>query len=273
MPIDILYISLGEAKVYRDIQTNHKNYTKFQLAIFGAYKFWDEVEKNSRQRQKQGKRASGSKGKTAEIVGSMSGVNEKYAQYAHELLRIARDFFYETFFIKRYSLKKDEIRQLCVMKNDENLIKEIITEMKNIIASESNLAEPDLKKSVYERAKKIVDERHKPIHDNLIRKLTASVSEAEELKNNILVGITENNKSIPSTNLNTIDFACEEMNLASSTIESDATKTSSTNKALCVLTSTQPLSKRIQLHIKRYIETNSNYTVEIRQGHGKENIL
>ena len=43
--VDVVPIPFNEAKNYRDIQTNHKNYTKFQLAIFGAYNHWDELEK------------------------------------------------------------------------------------------------------------------------------------------------------------------------------------------------------------------------------------
>ena len=39
LPIKVIPIPLGKSKMYRDIQTNHKNYTKFQLAIFGAYTY------------------------------------------------------------------------------------------------------------------------------------------------------------------------------------------------------------------------------------------
>ena len=66
--LSVLEIPLDKAKFYRDIQTNHKNYTKFQLAIFGAYNCWDEVEKNSLLRQKQGKKASDKKVKLQKLL-------------------------------------------------------------------------------------------------------------------------------------------------------------------------------------------------------------
>jgi len=149
-PISVVVIPLDKAKSYRDIQTNHKNYTKFQLAIFGSYNYWDEVEKNSLLRQQQGKKASGKKGKTSEIVGDMSGVNEKYAQYAHELLEIDAEFFYNTFFIKRYSLKKNSIKELIsLFKTDKKRTLNIIEKMKELVENPESTNES---KDIYETA-------------------------------------------------------------------------------------------------------------------------
>lgn len=148
--LPVLKISLDKAKVYRGIQTNHKNYTKFQLAIFGAYNYWDEVEKDSLLRRQQGKKASGKKGKTSEIVGCMSGVNEKYAQYAHELLEIDAEFFYNTFFIKRYSLKKNSIKELIsLFKTDKKRTLNIIEKIKELVENPESTNES---KDIYETA-------------------------------------------------------------------------------------------------------------------------
>ena len=297
-PISVVVIPLDKAKSYRDIQTNYKNYTKFQLAIFGAYNYWDEVEKDSLLRQKQGKKASGKKGKTSEIVGDMSGVNEKYAQYAHELLEIDAEFFYNTFFIKRYSLKKAEIKGLiAISKNFPEHVKEIIAEMKKIIVNESDFASSNANKTIYERAKKVWENNKNVCDERLIRKLTASDTETEEIKNAFLARINENNNSIPSSDSNTISSTCEEkteenpsinmveecdsniidfndvtkkLNVANSTAESVETKIFSPNKPLCIITSSQPLPEFISSHLKQYIETNSNYTVEIQQKNDME---
>lgn len=294
----VLQIPFDEAKSHRDIQTNHKNYTKLQLAIFGAYNYWDEVEKRSQQRQNQGKKATGKKGKTAEIVGDMSGVNEKYAQYAHELLEIDAEFFYNTFFIKRYSLKKAEIKGLiAINKNFPEHVKEIIAEMKKIIVNESDFASSNANKTIYERAKKVWENNKNVCDERLIRKLTASDTETEDIKNTFLARINENNNSIPSSDSNTISSTCEEiteenldcnitdncasnvidfndvtkkLNAANCTAESVETKIFSPNKTLCIITISQPLPEFISSHLKQYIETNSNYTVEIQQKNNME---
>ena len=268
-PISVVVIPLGKAKSYRDIQTNHKNYTKFQLAIFGAYNYWDEVEKNSLLRQQQGKKASGKKGKTSEIVGDMSGVNEKYAQYAHELLEIDVEFFYNIFFIKRYSLKKAEIGELLAAKNDEKLIKEIIDEMKNI----ADKNKQPLHGSIYAKAKSIVAGKHKPAYERLIRKQTASDTEAEEIKNALFAKANESDSAI-FANSNIIEFneVTKKLNVANSTVESLETEIFSPNKTLCIITSSQPLPEFISSHLKQYIENNSNYIVEIQQIYDTEKI-
>ena len=284
-PLDVLEITL-------DIQTSHKNYTKIQLAIFGAYNYWDEVEKNSLLRQKQGKKVSGNKGKTAKIVGNMSGVNEKYAQYAHILLSISRNFFYKIFFISRLSIKKAEIEDLiAINSNYPEHAKEIVTEMKKIFVRESILAGSNAQKNIYERAKKTWENNTNAPAEKLIGKLTASKSETEEVKNVLFtkgtnIGTTistdsyEKPKENPSINMvnecdsNIIDFneVTKKLNVTSCTSESVETKTLSSNKTLCIITSSQPLPDFVSLHLKHYIETNSNYTVEIQQIYDTENI-
>ena len=57
--IRVIEIPFEKAKNYRDIQTNHKNYSKTQLAIYAVYHYWDDVKKVSKQRQKDGKKAIG----------------------------------------------------------------------------------------------------------------------------------------------------------------------------------------------------------------------
>lgn len=274
--LPVLEISLDKAKVYRDIQTNHKNYTKFQLAIFGAYNYWDEVEKDSLLRRQQGKKVTDKKGKTSEIVGRMSGVNEKYAQYAHELLEIDAKFFYETFFIKRYSLKKDEIKELLAAKNDEKLIKEIIDEMKNIAEENTQTSHA----SIYGQAKSIVDSNHKPAYERLIRKQTASDTEAEEIKNALFAKASESDDAIFATNTKLVNPTCEETTEKNSVLnivdenncsvlkenystKSDNAKVFLLKRKYCVVVTSQPLPEDIQARIKEIVEDNIAYEVKV----------
>lgn len=152
-PINIHTIPLEQAKNYRDIQTNHKNYSKIQLAVYAAYNYWDEVEQASLQRQQSGTTSDGQKGKTSKIVGDMGGVSEKYAEYAHKLLKIDREFFYEMFFIHRFSIKKDEIKRFIVINSETpDFAKKILDEMKSIFENEkNNIADTD-RKSIFTEA-------------------------------------------------------------------------------------------------------------------------
>lgn len=152
-PINIHEIPLEQAKNYRDIQTNHKNYSKIQLAVYAAYNYWDEVEQASLQRQQSGTTANEKKGKTSKIVGNMGSVSEKYAEYAHKLLEIDREFFYEIFFIHRFSVKKDEILRLIdINSNDSGFAKKIVHEMKSIFDGEKNNHTDTERKSIFTEA-------------------------------------------------------------------------------------------------------------------------
>ena len=114
-------------------------FDKIQLAIFGAYNYWDNVQKDSFSRQLQGKKASDTKGKTSQIIGQLCFTNEKYVHWAHQLLQIDAQFFYETFFVKRYILKKEEMKELIALsKTDPNQVKDLIQKMKNILLTDSN---------------------------------------------------------------------------------------------------------------------------------------
>ena len=80
----------------------------------------------------------------------MSGVNERYAQYAHELLKIDAQFFYETFFIKRYSLKKNSIEKLIsIFKTDKKRALNIFQTMKELVENPESTNES---KDIYETA-------------------------------------------------------------------------------------------------------------------------
>ena len=106
MEVKISIVDLAQAKNYRNVQTNHKNYSKIQLAIYAVYHYWDEVEKASLKRQQSGTTATTIKGKTSEIVGKMGGVGKSYVESSHKLLELDREFFYDLFVIQRYSIDK-----------------------------------------------------------------------------------------------------------------------------------------------------------------------
>ena len=86
MEVKISVVDLAQAKNYLYVQTNHKNYSKIQLAIYAVYHYWDEVEKASLGRQQSGTTATTTKGKTSEIVGKRGGVGKSYVESAHKLL-------------------------------------------------------------------------------------------------------------------------------------------------------------------------------------------
>ena len=206
----------------------------------------------------------------------MSGVNEKYAQYAHELLEIDSEFFYETFFIKRYSLKRAEIKELLTAKNDEKLIREIIDEMKNIAEKNTQT----LHCSIYGQAKSIVDGKHKPAYERLIRKQTASDTETEEIKNTLFAKASESDGANFATNTKLVNSTCEEtteensgLNIADEnnfdvakenySTKSDNAKVSLLKRKYCVVVTSQPLPEDIQARIKEIIEDNIAYEVKV----------
>ena len=100
--------------------------------------------------------------------------------------------------------------------------------------------------------KKIVDDNHKANRENSIRKVTASAAEAEEIQNTLLSMIKAGTQTENVTD------------------DNNDVKAVTTNKPLCVITISQPLSESVISHLKDYVETNSNYTVEIQQQLKKE---
>ena len=291
-PIAVLQIPLDKSKDYRNIQTNHKNYTKIQLAIFGAYNYWDEVEKNSLLRQKQGKKANYKKGKTSEIVGNISGVSEKYAEYAHILLSISRNFFYKIFFLSRLSMKKNEIKDLItIYKNNPEHAKEIVTEMKKIFVRESNLADSNAQKTIYERAKKTWENNKNTPAEKLIGKLTASESETEEVKNVLITKTTDIKAAtsidfckktkenfdldrIEKCDLDTNDSheVTKNFYTVNSGTKPDRAKVSLLKRQFCAIVISKPLPEDIQILVKEIIENNIAYEVGIKCISDEENI-
>ena len=150
---------MEEAENYRDIQTNHKNFDQFQLAIFATYHYWTEIANAGKQRQMSGKKAISQSGKTAKIVAKMGGTNEKYTYYAHKLLDIDKEFFYDTFFIKRYSLHIKEVKELLAISNNKTQLQELINDIKDVVSKNTAVSEHK-EKFIYSKAKIAFDNRN-----------------------------------------------------------------------------------------------------------------
>ena len=88
-----------------------------------------------------------------------------------------------------------------------------------------------------------------------IKKLTASYTESKEIETALLANSNANNSNV-------IEFdELKDLNTANSDTES---------KDICLITTSQSLSESILTHIKTYIESNSNYSVEIQQVENEE---
>ena len=153
MEVKISVVDLAQAKNYRNVQTNHKNYSKIQLAIYAVYHYWEEVEKASLERQQSGAIATTAKGKTSEIVGKRGGVGKSYVESAHKLLELDKEFFYNLFVIQRYSIKKTELDELLNINSKQpETYNKIIGEIKRICEeNKSQLADTE-KVSIYNQA-------------------------------------------------------------------------------------------------------------------------
>ena len=179
--------------------------------------------------------------------------------------------------IQRYSLENDEIKDLLAVKNNEKRIKEIIDEMKTIVKKNNQT----LHSSIYGQAKIIVDGRHKPAYEHLIRKQTASDTEAEEIKNVFFAKASESNNAIFSTNTKLVNSTCEETTEENSLLnivdesnfgvlnenystKSDNAKVSLLKRKYCVVIASQPLPSDIQFRIKEIIEDNIAYEVKVK---------
>jgi len=183
MEIKISVVDLVQAKNYRNVQTNHKNYSKIQLAIYAVYHYWDEVEKASLERQQSGTIATTAKGKTSEIVGKRGGVGKSYVESAHKLLELDREFFYNLFVIQRYSIRKTELDELlCINSNQTKTYNEIIGEIKRICGENKNQLVDTEKLSIYNQAYAAVvcpsdKSKYKNIDINEITKINADESD------------------------------------------------------------------------------------------------
>ena len=186
-PIDVRQVSLDEAKSLRENQTHNKQFTKLQCAIFVVKNLWDiELEKSKKCRFKDHKDEF--KGlPTIERIAKRCSVGRTYINYAHQLLKMDSDFFYEFNFTYRCKFTKDEFRELIRLnKNQPKVAADIINKMKEIFYKEKDKSifiRNNI--SIYSKAKSKINKNNKSIQNKIVNSNCGSQKNIDQMQQEI----------------------------------------------------------------------------------------
>ena len=162
-PINIIQIPYSTVNTYFQTQFNfnyNNQYSKLQLAIFMSYHYWNDIKNESHKRQLLGRKTT-KIGKTAQIIGKLIGVNEKYINLAHKLLLLNPDVIYYTFYIQRYNILRTEILDVLSMNNPNVLI--------NKIQILNKYPSSNIEYSIIKHAKFLLEKENNNNNDNTIK--------------------------------------------------------------------------------------------------------
>ena len=187
LPIDVRIVSSDEAKTIRELQTHHKNFNQLQRAVFAVKNLWNIESKKSKKCRFKDHKDEYKGMPTIERISKRCGVGRTYINYAHQLLEIDSDFFYEFIFIYRCEFAKKEFTKLINLNRTQpEVATNILNAMKEIFKTEkdkSKFIRTDI--SIYSKAKSKANKINNSVQQKTLKANCGSQKNLDQMEQEI----------------------------------------------------------------------------------------